>query len=158
MYRCKNLCLLAALYSAPLAAQNLVIDLAPDEKILVQHHLVDVDLDGKLDEPIWQELPAYDEFVVIEPDTLSKPTYRTRVRFFYDDKNLYVGIDMDQPKETLIARLSGRDSRRFNRDAINITLDTSGEGRYGYWFGIALGNSVMDGTLLPEKQFSSDFF
>ncbi len=157
MCRRQTLCLLAVLYPTSLAAQDLIFDLAPNEKVAVQRHLVDVDLDGKLDEPIWQKLPAYDEFVVIEPDTLSRPTYRTRVRFFYDDKSLYVGIDMDQPKETLVARLTGRDSRQFNRDTINITLDTSGEGRYGYWFGVALGGSVMDGTLLPERQFSRDW-
>ena len=54
-----------------------------------------------LDEPIWQQLPAYDEFVVIDPDTLGEPPHGTRVRFFYDDKNLYVGIVMDQP-DTLL--------------------------------------------------------
>ena len=64
---------------------------------------------------------------------------------------------MDQPADSLIARLSGRDSRQINRDNINITLDTSGEGRYGYWFGINLGDSLMDGTVLPERQFTSDW-
>ena len=45
----------------------------------------------------------------------------------------------------------------FDRDSINITLDTSGNGRYGYWFGLNLGNSLSDGTLLPEKRFSSEW-
>ena len=62
---------------------------------------------------------------------------------------------MDQPKETLVRRLSGRDAS--NRDSINITLDTSGNGRYGYWFGLNLGDSLSDGTLLPEKRFSSEW-
>ena len=64
---------------------------------------------------------------------------------------------MRQPKETLIARLSSRDNREIKRDNINLTLDTSGEGRYGYWFGINLGDTQMDGTLLPERQFSNDW-
>jgi len=123
----------------------------------VPRHEVDIKIDGVLDEPVWQQLPAYDELVVIEPDTLAKPPYRTRVRLFHTDKGLYIGIDMDQPGDTLIARLSGRDNRQINRDSINVTLDTSGEGRYGYWFGINLGGSLMDGTLLPERQFSSDW-
>ncbi|MCZ6504308.1 MAG: DUF5916 domain-containing protein [Gammaproteobacteria bacterium] len=150
-------CLLAGLCPVALAAQDLLVDLALNDKIIVQRHVADITIDGKLDEPIWQRLPAYDEFVVIEPDTLREPPHGTRVRFFYDDKNLYVGIVMDQPRETLIARLSGRDSRRLNRDSISMTLDTSGEGRYGYWFGISLGDSLMDGTVLPERQFSSDW-
>ena len=47
-----------------------------------------------------------------------------RVKIFYDSLGLYFGIDMDQPKETLVRRLSGRDSGLINRDSINITLDT----------------------------------
>ena len=68
-----------------------------------------------------------------------------------------MGVDMEQPRATLIRRLSSRDGRRVNRDSIGITLDTSGEGRYGYWMNVALGGSQSDGTVLPERQFSSDW-
>lgn len=138
-------------------ASDLIVDLEPNEKIVLARHDVVIKIDGALDEAIWQQLPAYDEFVVIDPDTLVKPPFRTRIKMFYGEKGLYVGAHMDQPRETLIARLSGRDNREINRDSINITLDTSGEGRYGYWFGINLGGSLADGTLLPERQFSSDW-
>lgn len=73
-------------------------------------------VDGQLDEAIWAEIPAYDEFVVLDPDTLERGVYATLVRFLYTDRGLYVGIDMEQPKETLVRRLSGRDARRLNRD------------------------------------------
>lgn len=135
----------------------LMVDIGPDETIVVQKHDVKLIVDGRLDEPIWQSLPAYDEFQVIEPDTLDKPVHATRVRMFYNDKGLYLGIDMDHPDDKLISRLSSRDVRALNRDSINLTLDTSGTGRYGYWFGINLGDSLMDGTLLPERQFTSDW-
>jgi len=117
----------------------------------------EIQIDGHLSEPVWQTLPAYDEFLIIEPDLLQKPPYRTYVRFTYDDKGLYVGADMRQPPETLIGRLSGRDAREINRDSINMTLDTSGEGRYGFWFGINLGDALMDGTVLPERKFSNEW-
>ena len=63
---------------------------------------------------------------------------------------------MKQPPETLVKRLTGRDVRD-NRDRIGITIDTSGEGLYGFWFGVMLGDSVMDGTVLPERIFASDW-
>ena len=116
-----------------------------------------IQIDGHLNEAVWKELPFYDEFVVIEPDSLKKPIYSTRVKIFYDSSGIYFGIDMDQPKKTLVRRLSGRDAGLVNRDSINITLDTSGTGRYGYWFGLNLGDSLSDGTLLPEKRFSSEW-
>ena len=153
--------LLALLFGSASAAEQLsdiVVKVGTDETIALRRHEDSgVKIDGQLSESIWADLPAYDEFVVIEPDTLKDTPHATRVRFFYDTTGLYVGVDMDQPGDTLIARLSGRDSRQLNRDSINLTLDTSGEGRYGYWFGINLGDSLMDGTFLPERQFSSDW-
>ncbi len=138
---------------------NVTVDLAPGESITLQR-VADgesVHIDGALDEPIWSRLPAYDEFRVIEPDTLADGVHPTLIRLAYDDRGLYVGAEMLQPVDTLISRLSSRDARELNRDSINLTLDTSGEGRYGFWFGINLGDSLMDGTVLPERQFSSDW-
>lgn len=117
----------------------------------------DIQIDGHLDEPIWQTLPVYDEFVVTDPDTLGRTSHETLIRLAYDDRGLYIGADLRQPPETLIKRLSGRDQRTINRDSINLTLDTSGEGRYGFWFGVSLGDSLMDGTVLPERQFSNEW-
>lgn len=114
-------------------------------------------IDGALDEAVWETLPVLGDFRVIEPDTLARPEFETRIRMAYDDRGLYIGAEMLQPPETLIERLSGRDQRALNRDTVTVTLDTSGEGRYGNWFGIALGDSLLDGTVLPERQFSSDW-
>lgn len=116
-----------------------------------------VRIDGKLDEPVWGRLHAHDTFVVVDPDTLADTPYASRLRFFYSDRGLYMGAEMEQPPETITQRLSGRDQSIAERDSVGITLDSSGEARYGYWFEVALGNSVSDGTLLPEQQFSRDW-
>ena len=142
------------------AGAAVVLDVTPDEAIVlrrVEHTDVEIKIDGKLDEAIWGSLPTHDNFRVIEPDTMIVGPYATRVHFFYTARGLYVGIDMDQPAETLISRLSGRDDFRVNRDSVGLTLDTSGEGRYGYWFEVALGDSLADGTLLPERQYSRNW-
>ncbi len=143
-----------------IALTDETVNITPTQTLRIPQYHGDqspVNVDGKLDEPIWRELPAYDEFQVLEPDTLERAPYATLVRFVHTDRGLYVGVAMEQPKQTLIKRLSGRDVRELNRDSINLTLDTSGEGRYGFWFGINLGDSLMDGTVLPERQFSSEW-
>jgi hypothetical protein len=114
-------------------------------------------IDGVLDEPVWATLPVYGEFRILEPDTLEAPAHETRVKIFYTSKGLYVAFDMDQPKHTLLARLSGRDAFQVSRDEVSFTVDTSGEGRYGYWFGVGLGGSLSDGTVLPERQYSNNW-
>jgi hypothetical protein len=93
---------------------------------------------------------------VIEPDTLVPARYQSNARYLYTERGLYIGVDLEQPAETIVARLSSRDSF-INRDEWGITLDTSGEGLYGYWFNTALGGSVKDGKVAPERSFSSEW-
>ena len=117
----------------------------------------DVRLDGRLDEAAWQGLEIHDDFRLIDPDTLEPGSLPTRVRMFYTDEGFYLGVDMVQEVSTLVEHLSGRDQGMLNRDYFSFTLDTSGEGRYGFWFQLSLGNSVSDGTILPERNYSTNW-
>ena len=117
---------------------------------------VKVRVDGRLDESIWAKVPYQEDFVVSQPE-LNKPgAYGTRISFFYTERGFYVGMWNEQPTDTLLPRLSSRDGF-LSRDGMQVTLDTSGEGLYGYWFSVNLGGSVGDGIVLPERQFRSDW-
>ena len=87
----------------------------------------DIVIDGHVDEAAWQAVDAYDNMRVMEPETLAEPTYATASRFIYTDEGLYVSAVMEQPPETLVARLSSRD-QYINRDGFGITLDTLAKG------------------------------
>lgn len=113
-------------------------------------------IDGRVDEAAWQTAPAYDNMRVMEPETLAEPTYATRSRFIYTDEGLYVSAVMEQPAQTLVARLSSRD-QYINRDSYGITLDTSGSGLYGYWFTVALGGSLADGKVAAERTITKQW-
>ena len=113
-------------------------------------------LDGIVDEAIWQQIPSYDNLIVTDPDTMIEPRYATTMRWFYTDKGMYIGVHMEQPPDSLLPRLSSRDEF-LNRDSWGITLDTSGQGLYGYWFTVNLGGSVMDGKVAAERQYSNEW-
>ena len=115
---------------------------------------VEVRIDGVLDETAWQGLEAHGDFHVIDPDTLEPAPLPTQVVMFYTDRGLYLGARMKQDPDTLVEYLSGRDQGHLNRDYFSFTLDTSGEGRYGFWFQLNLGDAKSDGTILPERQYS----
>ena len=71
------------------------VELANGKSIVLdQIHGSKIQIDGHLNEMVWKELPFYDEFVVIEPDSLKKPIYSTRVKIFYDSLGIYFGIDI----------------------------------------------------------------
>ncbi len=113
----------------------------------------DIIIDGRLSEAVWDTLPFYGKLVVVEPDTLADTPDSTQLRLFYTDEGMYVGIWNEQDPDTLISRLSSRDEF-LTRDDVSLTLDTSGQGLYAYWFGISLSGSVIDGTVVPERNFS----
>ncbi len=123
---------------------------------LVPDHLEspEITIDGVLDESVWERISSIDQMRIVAPDLLSAPRHETHTRLFYTAEGLYVGIVAEQPPETLLARLSARD-QNINRDGVTLYIDTSGEGRYGFFFGVNLGGSLLDGTILPERQMSS---
>ncbi|MDO8910103.1 MAG: DUF5916 domain-containing protein [Pseudohongiella sp.] len=116
-----------------------------------------IDIDGRVDEAVWSQLPTFSGMGVVEPETLAPAPYDTRLRVFYNSRGIYMSAEMDQPPETLVRRISARDNRELTRDRLSITLDTSGEGQFGYWVSLALGDNQMDGTILPERQYNSQW-
>lgn len=129
------------------------IDATEEPLIIPKYSNVEIKVDGRLDEKIWSEVQGYDNMTVIEPDTLIAPLYGTELKLLYTDEGLYVGVWAEQPPDKLIPRLSSRDEM-INRDGIFFTLDTSGKGLYAFFFGVNLGGTLVDGTVLPEWQFS----
>lgn len=122
-----------------------------------EHDVANIVVDGRIDEAAWQGLVPHNRLRLTEPDTLEKARYRTDIRFFYTDRGLYVSMDMEQPVDTLLRRFTARDNFQIRRDNVGITLDTSGDGRYGYWMNVALGDNQSDGTVLPERRFSQEW-
>ena len=115
-----------------------------------------IKIDGRVDESIWSEVPAFDRMIVTDPDTLEKPTHVTRTRILYAEKGLFVALEMEQPEETLVERLSSRDEA-INRDEIGFAIDSSGKGLYGYFFRLALGGSKTDGKIAPEDNLTNQW-
>lgn len=117
---------------------------------------IDIRVDGRLDEKIWASVPYYDQMTVSDPDRGEPGRFRTHTRLLHTESGLYVGVWNEQPPETLLGRLSSRDSF-MTRDGYQIVIDTSGEGLYGYWFQVNLGGSLGDGIVLPERNFQRNW-
>lgn len=118
---------------------------------------IDLTLDGRIDEAVWSQVPSQSGMGIVEPETLAPAPYDTEMKVFYTEAGIYIAVAMEQPADTLVRRITARDNRDVNRDRVSITLDTSGEGQYGYWVSLALGDNQMDGTILPERQYNSQW-
>ena len=89
----------------------------------IRIHSTPPEIDGYLDDLIWQQAPVFTGFTQRRPDTGQAATESTTVQFAYDDKALYVGImAFDRQPEHIVARLARRDQRP-EADFVQIAID-----------------------------------
>lgn len=113
-------------------------------------------LDGRLDEAAWRGAPASEAFTQKRPSPGAPPTERTRVRVLYDDDAIYVGVECDQTRAPVVAKLTRRD-REVESDAITVALDTRGDGRSAFEFGVNAAGVLQDGARSNDTSFSRDW-
>ena len=145
-------CLFTALPAGKLLGQD-ELTVALPQITRIEQSDANITIDGFIDEDVWKNLPVIDGMKVIDPDTLADTPYETHVRFFYTERGIYLSAMNFQPQETLMARMTSRDVR-LERDGFVVAIDASGEGLYGFYLRINLGNSLTDATILPERTFN----
>lgn len=92
-------------------------------------------LDGKLDDPVWEKLEWAGDFTQREPDDGKAPSQPTNFKITYDDKNLYVAIRAhDSEPDKIVQRVTRRD--QFDGDFVEINIDSYFDHRTGFSFTI----------------------
>jgi hypothetical protein len=117
---------------------------------------IDIKIDGAIREAIWNRAPFHGGLASTFPDSGEPGRWQTRVRFIQSEQGLYVAFWNEQPADSLLARITSRDSFA-SRDGVELVIDSSGEGLYGYWFGVSLGDALGDGIALPERWFEKNW-
>jgi len=89
-----------------------------------------ITLDGRLDEAAWKTAAWTDEFVDIEGDAKSRPTWKTRVKMLWDDESLYIGAELEEPH--VWGTLTRHDAVIFQDNDFEVFIDPDGDGHnYG---------------------------
>jgi hypothetical protein len=82
-----------------------------------------VQVDGRLDETIWQTAPAITQLHQFRPVEGAPPSQRTEIRIVFDEEAIYVGARMfDDKPSGIVGRLARRDSETGS-DYILIQFD-----------------------------------
>ncbi|MBI2820145.1 MAG: carbohydrate binding family 9 domain-containing protein [Acidobacteria bacterium] len=96
---------------------------------------VPIVVDGRLDEPVWQEARVNLGFLQRDPQEGEPSTENTEFRLLFDQKNFYIGvICYDSEPEQIIATERQRDSRMRNDDTIALLFDTFHDHRNFFLF------------------------
>ncbi len=94
-------------------------------------------LDGRLDDPAWQQAAFVEDFHVVVSDEFAEPGERSRVYVAYDDDNLYFAARFwDRDPDQVVAKVLNKRDASFGEDGFSITLDPFDQGRAGYIFDV----------------------
>ena len=108
---------------------------AQKKNYTAQRTTVTPQIDGVLDEDVWNLTEWGNRFFQRFPHGGVAPTYQTQFKILYDDNNLYVGIRMfDDEPEKIVKRLSRRDINEG--DWISIGFDSYNDNRTAFNFGV----------------------
>ena len=101
-----------------------------------------VNIDGSLDETVWQEASWTDPFVDIQGDPLPAPRYKTRAAMSWDDNYFYFAARMEEPH--LWATYDKRDMVIYHENDFEVFIDPDGDTHNYYELEINALNTLWD--------------
>jgi hypothetical protein len=124
-----------------------IIATADDEEPTIRPVRVDTPprIDGRLDEPLWDEIEPITDFRQYEPDNGAQPSERTEFRICYDNRFLYVGVRaFDSDPDKIVARTFERDGNVDADDSISISIDSLDDNRTASAFETNVRGTQLD--------------
>lgn len=101
-----------------------------------------INVDGKLDERVWQTCPWTDRFVDIEGGSKPSPRFITRVKMRWDSLYFYIAAELFEPD--VWATLTERDAIIFYDNDFEVFIDPDGDTHEYYELEINALNTVWD--------------
>ncbi len=107
-----------------------------------------VQLNGRLDEPFWEDAQPATAFLQQEPKEGLPATEDTQVFIVFDRQYLYIGAALlDSDPDGVVGFQKQRDASLQSDDRFMWILDTFNDGRTGYFFEINPAGLMGDGLL-----------
>jgi hypothetical protein len=114
-------------------------------------------IDGLVDASEWADARVVDAFVLIEPRTRQPLPYPTRAYIKATADGLAIAFECAQPASIARRREQSARDQSGPVDRVSVIVDYEGAGRSGLAFTVTLSGSVLDGTVVNENQYSTDW-
>jgi hypothetical protein len=89
-----------------------------------------INLDGKLDDAAWQKAEWTSDFVDVRGEGWPRPRYRTRCKLLWDDTNLYIAAEVQDPD--VWGTMTQKGSHLYEENNFEVFLDWQNNAR-DYW-------------------------
>ncbi|MEE8129347.1 MAG: DUF5916 domain-containing protein, partial [Vicinamibacterales bacterium] len=119
-----------------------------------------LDLDGSLDEPVYQEVPAITGLIQVEPVEGVPASERTEAWILFDDDNVYISARCwdSAPESQWVVNELRRDSMNtFQNENLTILLDTFYDQRNAVYLLVTPIGGRLDGQVTDERDFNGDW-
>ncbi|MCP4725898.1 MAG: carbohydrate binding family 9 domain-containing protein [bacterium] len=129
----------------------------PDKPSLIVYPFNgEIDLDGRLDEPVWQKADSIPNLTTTEPVEGGSPNGKTIVKILAGESDIIIGIKAYDPDPAEIVSYSKqRDPHLQGEDHILIVLDTFLDGRSGYTFAVNPSGARYDALVSGQGERQS---
>ncbi len=104
-------------------------------------------IDGRLDDQVWTSAVAVE---LVRSLDGGKPSLRTVARLAYDDKNLYVAFDCEDPD--VWGTMLRRDDPIYTEEVVEIFIDADGDGKTYNEIEVSPNNTVFDAYFPARRQ------
>jgi hypothetical protein len=138
----------AALAQQP--ASNGNNESAPPPTVEAAPRESEIEIDGTLDEPGWQNAIPATEFVQGEPIENAPAEQETAVRVLYDERALYVSATMHERQPSRIGDQLVRRDENGPYDYFEVSLDPNNDKRTGYRFRVSAAGVQRDVYLYDD--------
>lgn len=96
-------------------------------------NLIPPTIDGEITDAVWDEVEWGGDFIEQRPDDNTLPSFQTKFKVLYDDKNLYFAIRaFDSAPDSIVRRMGRRDN--VDGDWVEVDIDSYHDLRTGFSF------------------------
>ncbi len=113
----------------------------------ISYKEVEIQVDGKLDEAVWQQLPTYTGFYNYAPNDVGLAEQQTEVKLFHNGSKLFIALVYhDNDERSQVSSLK-RDVPIGLSDGFAMILDTQNQSQNAYYFSVNAYGALIDGLV-----------
>lgn len=114
----------------------------PVQNYVVYKTISEINIDGKPDEISWQKAKWSEYFRDIEGDAKPKPLYQTRFKMLWDNQNLYILAELEEPH--VWAYYANHDQIVFHENDFEIFIDPNRDAHAYFELELNAQNTLFD--------------
>jgi hypothetical protein len=117
-----------------------------------------ISIDGKLDDAVYDRVPAVSDFIQQEPNEGAPATEKTEAWVFFDDNNVYVSARCwdSHPERMVINEMRRDNTNIFQNENFTVVFDTFYDRRNGFFFQTNPLGAIRDQAVGDEGQSNNN--